>query len=226
VTAREPPDPPDPAPGATPSEPQTHAATPSEPQTHAATPSEAHAAPSEAHAAPSESHAAASGTQAHAAPPSAAGVRLIIGYKAGKGVVETFLAIALALMVTLGYVARAHDLALAIREHLVHRWSIRLAEAVLRNLTARHVYWLIAAVAGDAGVSFFEAWALWRGYLWAPWVVVGATGLLLPIEVGELFARVTLGRFALLAINVAIVTYLARGAWRAHRAHAAEQRSA
>jgi uncharacterized membrane protein (DUF2068 family) len=60
-----------------------------------------------------------------------------------------------------------------------------------------------------------------RGYLWAPWLVVGATSLLLPVELVEIIRHVTLGRVGLFLANSAIVIYLARGAWRAHQQHRA-----
>jgi uncharacterized membrane protein (DUF2068 family) len=149
----------------------------------------------------------------HAAPV-AGGVRVIAVYKFTKAVVQTLLALALATMVASGYVARAHELAATLREHLVHHWSITLAELLTSWLTGRRVYWLVAALAGDALVSAVEGWALARGYAWASWLVVGATSLLLPIELVELARRVSVGRGLLLIINLWIVLYLLRRARR------------
>jgi uncharacterized membrane protein (DUF2068 family) len=163
--------------------------------------------------------------QEHTAPPEKTGVKLIAGYKIGKAIVEAALGIMLVILVAVGAVARAHDLAMAIKEHLVHHWAIRLAEAIMRNLTVRRVFWVIAALIADAFISAFEGWALLRGYLWAPWLVVAATGLLLPVELTEIIRHVTFGRVALLVANLAIVIYLARGAWRAHRQHRAAHQS-
>jgi uncharacterized membrane protein (DUF2068 family) len=161
----------------------------------------------------------------HTAPPEKTGVKLIAGYKIGKGIAEALLAVVLTVLVAVGAVERAHDLAAAIRDHLVHHWAIRLAEAVLRNLTVRRVFWLIAALIADAFISGFEGWALLRGFLWAPWLVVAATGLLLPVELVEIIRHITFGRVALFVANAAIVLYLARGAWHAHRQHQAVHRS-
>jgi uncharacterized membrane protein (DUF2068 family) len=157
----------------------------------------------------------------HTAPPEKTGVKLIAAYKIGKGIAEALLAVALTILVAAGAVERAHDLAMAIKEHLVHHWAIRLAEAVLRNLTVRRVFWVIAALAADALISAFEGWALLRGYIWAPWLVVGATALLLPVELAEIIRHVTFGRVGLFLANSAIVLYLAHGAWRAHKQHRA-----
>jgi uncharacterized membrane protein (DUF2068 family) len=74
-----------------------------------------------------------------------------------------------------------------------------------------------AAIAGDGVFSAFEGWALLRGFRWAPWVVVVATATLIPFEVVAIVRHRRIGRFVLLAVNLAIVAYLA---WRARREHA------
>jgi uncharacterized membrane protein (DUF2068 family) len=148
----------------------------------------------------------------------ASGVRVIVAYKYAKAIGETVLAVALFVLVATGYVERAHDLAVTLREHVVHRWSIRLAELLLRSLTAKRLYWLVAAIGGDAVVSVVEGAALARGYSWAAWLVVMATGLLLPVEIIELATRVTLGRVVIFAFNLWIVLYLLRRAMREHHA--------
>jgi uncharacterized membrane protein (DUF2068 family) len=157
----------------------------------------------------------------------AAGVRVIVAYKYAKAVAEALLAALLAALVATGYIAHARALAAALRENLVHHWSIRVAELVLRSLTGHRIYWVAAALAGDAIVSVVEGVALARGYSWGAWLVVGATSLLLPIEIIELASRFTLGRLAIFAINLAIVLYLLRRQMREHHAahpHASPQR--
>ena len=100
--------------------------------------------------------------------PRAAGVRAIVLYKFAKAGGELLLAVAiLVLVLSRGYVERAHELATAMREHLVHHWSIKLAELVMRSLTASRLWWVVAALVGDAIVSGVEGWALARGYAWA-----------------------------------------------------------
>jgi uncharacterized membrane protein (DUF2068 family) len=147
-----------------------------------------------------------------------AGVRFIVAYKCAKSAGELLLAIALLVLVSTGYVARAHDLAAAVRENLVHHWSIRLAELAMRSLTRHHIYWVVAAVLGDSIVSGVEGVALAKGYAWAPWLVVAATAMLLPIEVTELGRHTTLGRLFIFVANLAIVLYLLRRQMKEHHA--------
>ena len=140
----------------------------------------------------------------------AGGYRAIVLYKSGKAVAEAMVAIVLSILIASGAWHRAHEIAEAMREHVVHHWSIRLAELVLRSLTPHRLWWLVAASAGDAVVSGVEGWALARGYSWGAWMVVGATALLLPVEVIEIATKMTLGRVVLFAVNLMIVIYLLR----------------
>ncbi len=150
--------------------------------------------------------------------PRAVGVRAIVLYKYLKAVAEALLGVAIGVLVTSGYVTRAYDLASAMRDHVVHHWSIKLAEFFMHQLTSQRLWWLVAALVGDAIVSGVEGWALARGFHWAAWLVVAATSMLLPVEVIELSYRTTLGRLLLFAINLAIVLYLIKRAMKEHHA--------
>jgi len=83
-------------------------------------------------------------------------------------------------------------------------------------LTVGRVWWIVAALVGDAVVSAVEGWALGRGYSWAAWLVVAATSLLLPVEVIELSYRTTVGRVVLFFVNLGIVLYLLKRAMKEH----------
>ncbi len=148
--------------------------------------------------------------------PRAAGVRVIVLYKYCKAVGEALLAAALMVMVLTGYVTRAYELAAAMREQMLHHWSIKLAEFLMRSMTATRLWWVVAALFGDAIISAVEGWALGRGYHWAAMLVVAATSLLLPVEVMELSYRTTAGRGMIFAINLAIVIYLLKRAMKEH----------
>jgi uncharacterized membrane protein (DUF2068 family) len=148
--------------------------------------------------------------------PRAAGVRVIVLYKYLKAIGEVLLAIAILIMVVTGYVTRAYELAAAMRDEMLHHWSIKLAELLMHSLTATRLWWVVAALFGDAIVSAVEGWALHKGYHWAAWLVVAATSLLLPVEIIELSYKTTGGRFLIFAINLTIVIYLMKRAMKEH----------
>jgi uncharacterized membrane protein (DUF2068 family) len=69
--------------------------------------------------------------------------------------------------------------------------------------------WAAARVAfAYAVLRFSEAYGLWKGRTWAEWVALVSGGLLLPLEVRELFRGVSLLRCALLLGNLAVVFYM------------------
>jgi uncharacterized membrane protein (DUF2068 family) len=147
---------------------------------------------------------------------SAIGLRLIIGYKMGKGIVQATLAVALPVLMQLGVTTRLVSRIAHFAEHVVHGWTAVLAHRVAAWLTPNHLALISVALGLDAIASVFEAWALHRRFRWAPWLVVIAGSSLIPFEVVELVRRLRVGRAVILVLNLAIIGYLVRRAWREH----------
>jgi uncharacterized membrane protein (DUF2068 family) len=142
------------------------------------------------------------------------GVRAIVLYKRVKsGVQLAVVVLALALW-PFGLPALLHRLALGLQQHATHGWAVTLAAWLERGSTDRGVELSLLALGADGTLTAIEAWALQRGRWWGPWLVVLATGALLPFELFELTRSPRLSRFLLLAANVAVVVYLARRAQR------------
>lgn len=110
---------------------------------------------------------------------------------------------------------------------LVHKDAWLYAEsllAVFHISTDRHIaqlfldladnvtdakLWAAARLAFAYSIlRFTEAYGLWKCRTWAEWVAAVSGTLLLPLEIRELFRRVTLLRFGLLIGNIAIVAYM------------------
>lgn len=146
-----------------------------------------------------------------AVPTKPAGVRIIIGYKLAKAIFQLVAALILLYGATHGLATALADFAEKLREHAVHAWSNVVAAALLRFTNGRHTIWLAAyALLGDALLSAVEAWALWRGFAWGSWLIVGASACLLPFEIHALARHIRVGRVILFLINLAIVAYLLR----------------
>lgn len=80
--------------------------------------------------------------------------------------------------------------------------------------------WAAARLAfAYSALRFTEAYGLWHCRTWAEWVAAISGTLLLPLEVQELFRRVTLLRCGLLIGNVAIVLYMIYVILANRRAH-------
>ena len=66
----------------------------------------------------------------------------------------------------------------------------------------------IVALLFDGALTLGEGWALRRGLAWAPWLVVVATGSLLPFEIVELMRHPRPIRMLILLANLIVVGYL------------------
>jgi len=141
-----------------------------------------------------------------------AGLETIIVYKLTKAVLQAGVGIAAVWLLARGTEAGAATLAEFLLEHFTGAWAQRVAILLVRVATSGHVKLLAIAMFGDSALSTVEGLALRAGHWWAPWLVVIATSLLLPLELWELVRRPAWGRVGLLAVNVAVVVYLLRQA--------------
>ena len=137
------------------------------------------------------------------------GVRAIITYKGVKAILQTIAAAVLFYGAHHGLTASLTRFADHLRHHAVHAWSNIAFHLLEKFLHAPHsIVWTGAAALADAALSSVEGYALWRGYAWGEWLVVGTTASLIPFELYALTRHVRVGRVVLLTLNLVIVTYL------------------
>ena len=137
------------------------------------------------------------------------GVRAIVAYKIVKTVLEVIAAGVLLYGAHRGLSASLTRFAEHLRHHAVNAWSNIVVRAVERFLHAPHsIVWTAYAALVDAVLSGVEGYALWRGYAWGEWLVVGTTASLIPFELYALTRHVRVGRVILLVLNLVIVAYL------------------
>jgi uncharacterized membrane protein (DUF2068 family) len=152
----------------------------------------------------------------------ARGERLIALYKALKGALQLMLAATVIVLVLTGRTASLPDALEQLAHTMSRAWSADLLAAIARVATRGHLELTAAALAADGILTSIEGWALWRGHWWGRWVVVVATGCLIPFEVAAIVRHVhaPIGHrvfdVAALVVNIVIVAYLARHAWRHH----------
>jgi uncharacterized membrane protein (DUF2068 family) len=91
------------------------------------------------------------------------------------------------------------------RQHLLHRLVARL-----HSLRARELRIAAIAALGYGGLELVEGVGLWLDQLWAEYLTVIATTLLIPFELYELARHPTVWKAGGILINVLIVIYLAR----------------
>jgi uncharacterized membrane protein (DUF2068 family) len=93
--------------------------------------------------------------------------------------------------------------------HFLHRIVERL-----HNVTSNEVKIFAVLALGYGVLEFVEGVGLWLDKLWAEYLTVIATSLLVPFEVYELVGKPSLVKAVGIAVNILIVLYLAR---RLHR---------
>jgi uncharacterized membrane protein (DUF2068 family) len=145
-----------------------------------------------------------------------AGVRAIVLYKTAKAGLQLAAALVLGALWPLGLPETMGDWAIALRHHVTHAWALGLAAVIERGATDRGVGLSILALGLDGTLTAIEAWALRSARWWGPWLVVLATGSLLPFEVYEFVKTPRPSRAILISLNLGIVAYLARRARREH----------
>ena len=81
--------------------------------------------------------------------------------------------------------------------------------AKLHHLHAGTVLATGIAALGYGLLETVEGWGLWRDKLWAEYLTVIATALLIPLELYELVRKPSVVKAAGIAVNVAVIVYLA-----------------
>jgi len=148
------------------------------------------------------------------------GLVVIITYKLAKGGLWLVLAAVIAVMARMGLGDDLMGLAAHLRHH-AGAWSLELADLLMKAGTVRGLWIIVIALVADGALSLFEGWALVHGHWWGPWLVVVASGSLLPFELIAFVRHLHMVRLAVLLVNVAIVVYLARKALRERASHSA-----
>lgn len=109
------------------------------------------------------------------APRPDAGIRLIVAYKLSKGALWLILAAVLGLLIITGRVEPFRDMAMELQTHVASRWSLLLGRALASALSAKGLRFIEVGLVLDGLISAVEAWALWRGHRWGPWLVAVAS---------------------------------------------------
>ena len=90
------------------------------------------------------------------------------------------------------------------RQHLLHEVVTRL-----HGLRAHQLRIIGIVALGYGGLELVEGVGLWLDQLWAEYLTVIATSLLIPIELYELAVRPSVWKAGGILVNLAIVAYLA-----------------
>jgi uncharacterized membrane protein (DUF2068 family) len=139
---------------------------------------------------------------------SAAGLRAVAVFEAGKGLLVLALGVGLLSLLHKDVEGAAESLLAHVHLHQDGRLSRVFLEAAARMTDAR-LWGLAAAAAAYASVRFTEAWGLWARRVWAEWFALLSGALYMPWEILKIAERPNAFHLGVLAINLAIVAYMA-----------------
>lgn len=139
-------------------------------------------------------------------------MKAIIAYKLVKAVFSTAVGAACLVLLRSGTEEAAATLAQQLLDRSTREWALKAATLIVLAGTPHHAVLLAVGGFADAAVSLLEGLALLRGAWWAPWLVVAATGALLPWELVEAIHKPSVLRALIFAANLAVVVYLVRRA--------------
>ena len=151
------------------------------------------------------------------------GLRAVALFEAFKGAIV--LIVGFGLLSFLGRDAEAFAERLVNRLHLdpEHHYPAIFIQA-MADLTNTRLWWIAGFAAVYATVRFFETYGLWHGRRWAEWFAALSGAIYIPIEIYELFRRVTWLKLLTLGINLLIVGYMVWLLTEARRKRAAEEK--
>jgi uncharacterized membrane protein (DUF2068 family) len=141
----------------------------------------------------------------------------IIDYKLIKAAAGGAIGVVLLVFLLRGAEAGAATLAQIVMDHAAGAWALKAATAIVVTGTTAHLKIATVGAFADAALSAVEGLALRAGRWWAPYLVVIATGSLIPWEALEAVRHPGGVRIAILLINAAVVVYLLRTVARQRR---------
>jgi uncharacterized membrane protein (DUF2068 family) len=138
---------------------------------------------------------------------SKAGLRTVAVFEAVKGLLVLALAVAL---------IAVHDHIEDLAEDLLYNLHVDFdrswAQALMKGagkLSDTRIWTALTIAFSYVGVRFVEAWGLWHRRVWAEWFALLSGTLYLPLEILKVLEKATWERIAVLAINLAIISYMA-----------------
>lgn len=146
-------------------------------------------------------------TPAGKAPPRFGLLRVIAVYKLGKVLLLLGAAYGVLRLRDASFIAHIYSWASTLPSGL-EQDVVRRALAWFSGLSTSRVEAIGAVTLSYAAIFAVEGIGLWLRRRWAEWLTIVITASLIPLEIWEVIHRPTLGKAAVLIVNIAIVWYL------------------
>ena len=143
-------------------------------------------------------------------------IRIVAAFEAAKGLIVLITGFGLLLFV--------HKDLHAVAEQIVRHLHLNPARHyptifidVINHITDLQLLALALSAFLYAMVRFAEAYGLWHHRQWAEWFGFLTGGMYIPVEIYELFQRVTMIKLAILAANMIIIALLGNALYQSRK---------
>ena len=140
--------------------------------------------------------------------PHPAGLRVVALFEGAKGVLVLAAGFGLFSLIHHDVQQTAEDIVRHFHLNPASRYPHIFLQAT-EALNNQRLWLLALAALLYASMRLIEAYGLWRSRSWAEYFAVLSGGIYVPIEIYELFHRITWTKILLLTVNVGVVGYLA-----------------
>ena len=144
------------------------------------------------------------------------GLRTVASIEFTKGVIGLFAAFGMLALVHKDLWNIAESLLALLHISPDRRWAQALLDFADR-VTDQQLWGIATGALAYSVLRFVEAYGLWKTRVWAEWLAIFSGLVYLPFEVHELLRRASALKWAVLLINLALVSYVAYVRFSGHR---------
>lgn len=135
------------------------------------------------------------------------GLRIVAALEALKGAIVLIVGFGLLSLLGRDQAAFAEHLVARLHLNPAHHYPHIFIEA-MSNVNNTHLVGLAALAALYSAIRFAEAYGLWLQRRWAEWLAALSGAIYVPVEIYEIFHRVSWFKITALVVNLAIVGYM------------------
>jgi uncharacterized membrane protein (DUF2068 family) len=137
------------------------------------------------------------------------GLKFLAFFEAGKGILVLLVGAGLLTLIHRNVQYEAADIVKFFHLNPARHYP-EIFLKTLSNVNNTNLWFLSVSAILYVIIRMAEAYGLWHNRAWAIWFAVASGALFLPIEIFELYERITFPRFLVFLVNIALIFYLSR----------------
>ena len=141
------------------------------------------------------------------APSHKKGLRVVASFEAFKGAIVLILGFGLLTLLGRDQAAFAEHLVARLHLNPAHHYP-HIFIAAMSNVNNTHLLAMAGLAAAYSALRFAEAYGLWMQRRWAEWLAALSGAIYVPLEIYEIFHRVSWFKITALVVNLIVVGYM------------------